>query len=282
MTAEGFTAGRAEVQARVSGALSLLARPRRFARVTFPPAAYVRRHGLEHALAGGGVDERWLDPMVLPYLDPTPLAASAQPAVRSTASEAELLRTAAGLSSFAWSWDYPERNSSALGVWGTILGGASVSCLPGAWQTRWGRWRLGAGRILTRGIPTRALCELPRPSGSSWLASAGFDGTVRVWDPATGGQVGDPLTGRTAGVCPLPQPDGSSWLASARFDGTVRVWDPATGGQVGDPLTGHTGPVLAVCPLPQPDGSTWSGQRRGRAGQCGCGTRPPAGRSATR
>ena len=65
--------------------------------------------------------------------------------------------------------------------------------------------------------PVLAVCPLPQPDGSTWLASAGNDGTVRVWDPGTGRQVGDPLTGHTGpvlAVCPRPQPEGSTgWPA---------------------------------------------------------------------
>ncbi|WP_309114626.1 hypothetical protein, partial [Saccharothrix sp.] len=64
---------------------------------------------------------------------------------------------------------------------------------------------------------------------------------MRLWDPATGTQVGDPLTGHTDwvnAVAAVPMPDGHTLIATGSSDTTVRLWDPATGTQVGDPLTG--------------------------------------------
>ena len=79
------------------------------------------------------------------------------------------------------------------------------------------------------------------------LASADGDGTVRLWDPATGQPVGAPLhaaPARMAGVSGVAfSPDGKL-LASADGDGTVRLWDPATGQPVGAPL--RAGPGTAA------------------------------------
>jgi WD40 repeat protein/DNA-binding XRE family transcriptional regulator len=69
------------------------------------------------------------------------------------------------------------------------------------------------------------------------LASADGDGTVRLWNPATGRAVGAPLHASTQhsvyGVA--FSPDGKL-LASADGDGTVRLWNPATDRAVGKPL----------------------------------------------
>jgi WD40 repeat protein/transcriptional regulator with XRE-family HTH domain len=62
------------------------------------------------------------------------------------------------------------------------------------------------------------------------LASAGGDGVVRLWHPATGQAVGTPLVASTRGgvnaVAFSPQ---GGLLATAGRDGVVRVWHPATG-----------------------------------------------------
>jgi WD40 repeat protein len=60
------------------------------------------------------------------------------------------------------------------------------------------------------------------------LASAGEDGTVKVWDTATG-QETLTLKGHTGRVRSLAwSPDGQR-LASAGEDGTVKVWEADTG-----------------------------------------------------
>ena len=68
--------------------------------------------------------------------------------------------------------------------------------------------------------------------GGNLLASADGDGTVRLWDPATGQPVRtiqSDTAGRHIGVNGVAFSPGGNLLASADADGTVRLWDPATG-----------------------------------------------------
>ncbi|NDJ78687.1 MAG: protein kinase, partial [Chloroflexi bacterium] len=76
------------------------------------------------------------------------------------------------------------------------------------------------------------------------LASAGDDGTVRVWE-AESGETRFELEGHTGTVYALAfSPDGEV-LASASEDGSVRLWDVATGEERAI-FNGHTGAVYSV------------------------------------
>jgi WD40 repeat protein/transcriptional regulator with XRE-family HTH domain len=73
------------------------------------------------------------------------------------------------------------------------------------------------------------------------LASAGGDGTVRLWNPATFRPVGAPFQASTRnGVHALTFSPGGKLLASAGGDGTVRLWNPATFRPVGAPFQAST------------------------------------------
>jgi WD40 repeat protein len=89
------------------------------------------------------------------------------------------------------------------------------------------------------------------PDGS-WLASAGYDGAVRIWNPATGA-IRHTLTDHTSGVDVLAVAPDGSWLAASGNGfgegGQVWIWDPAT--DTADPTAiGRTGGVRALAVAP--------------------------------
>ena len=76
------------------------------------------------------------------------------------------------------------------------------------------------------------------------LASASYDFTVRLWDPATGAAT-QTLEGHGGWVRAIAfSPDGKL-LASASDDNTVKLWDPATGAAL-QTLRGHRRWVRAI------------------------------------
>ncbi|KAJ5992459.1 hypothetical protein N7451_008183 [Penicillium sp. IBT 35674x] len=76
------------------------------------------------------------------------------------------------------------------------------------------------------------------------LASASNDGTVRLWDAATGA-LQQTLEGHLDFTMSVAFSPDRAWLASASYDLTVRLWDAATG-TLQQTLEGHLGWVESV------------------------------------
>ncbi len=112
----------------------------------------------------------------------------------------------------------------------------------------------GAGAGAGSGaVGSAPLAELPGvalgPDGRT-AASAGADGSARLWDLAAGRSIGEPMTHRGPVDALAFHPEGTL-IATACRDGTARLWDAATGLAIGPPLE-HRGAVHAV--VFSPDG----------------------------
>jgi len=84
------------------------------------------------------------------------------------------------------------------------------------------------------------------------VASASLDGSMRLWDVATGALQGG--VGRANRLVRVTfSPDGKL-LAIASSDGTAKIWDVATRQLHGRPLTGPTNQVMGVAF--SPDGNS--------------------------
>ncbi len=155
-------------------------------------------------------------------------------------------------------WDAATRQERAVltGHADTVDGGGGGAGRQLAGLRRLGRdgadlgrsHRPGTGRAVRPRRPVAAVAVAP---DGSWLASGGGDGTVRIWDVATGRERAV-LTGHTSTVAAVAVAPDGTWLASGSWDRTVRIWDAATR-QERAVLTGHIDSVFAVAIVP--DGS---------------------------
>ena len=86
------------------------------------------------------------------------------------------------------------------------------------------------------------------------LASAGYDGTIRLWEPTTGRLV-RALVGQEDVVDAIAwSPDGKMLLAGSRYDESVRIWDVQVGRVVQTFDTGKE--VVAQAVAWSPDGTS--------------------------
>jgi transcriptional regulator with XRE-family HTH domain len=108
--------------------------------------------------------------------------------------------------------------------------------VPAVVFTRDGKLASGDGTVVT--FSPDGVTAVAFSSDGKLLASAGIDGTVRLWNPATGRPVVTIHATRSArfGVLGVAFSSDGKLLASAGIDGTVRLWNPATGRPIGAPI----------------------------------------------
>jgi len=144
-----------------------------------------------------------------------------------------------------------------------------MPCLPSSFPPPDASPTLPAGRALDQGGWAVAMGEV---AGRPVVASSGHDGTVRVWDLASGAPIGKRLRIGWVWAMAVGELGGRAVGASDGGDGTVRVWDLASGAPIGEPLRGHDRRVVAVA-MGEVDGRPViaSGSE---GGHCKCGSLP--------
>lgn len=133
---------------------------------------------------------------------------------------------------------------------------AGATDLPVPYRAKWARTRPERALAVLSGHSggIRDVCTIPAADGTSQLATASQDGTVRIWSLETGEQLSTLArhSGPTSSLCAL-RAGKRSLLAAAGHDEVVRVWNPATGELV-HALEGHARAVRAICTIVDPAG----------------------------
>lgn len=78
----------------------------------------------------------------------------------------------------------------------------------------------------------------------SWLASAGADNSIIIWQTSSGRQLRK-LTGHSGYVRSIAVSANGKWLASGSNDRAVKLWDVDNGREIFS-LQGHTGPIVSL------------------------------------
>ena len=94
-------------------------------------------------------------------------------------------------------------------------------------------WDVATHRVISKLHTSTRIDAVTFSSDGTTLATGNSDGTVRLWDPATGQQLGSTLTGSALPVNAVAfSPDGKL-LATGNDDHTVRLWNVAASRPIG-------------------------------------------------
>jgi WD40 repeat protein len=105
--------------------------------------------------------------------------------------------------------------------------------------------------------------------GGRRILSWSWDKTLRLWDAATGAQIGPAMRHDEVVMGALLLDDGRRIL-SWSYDKTLRLWDAATGRQIGPAMRprGRGGADQSLCKRAVRVAATSSGARSKRASRC--------------
>ena len=255
---EVATSEERSTESRILDALRPLLGPRRISGVSRTPPPYLRRHALEHAVAGGVLDSLLQNDEFLPFAD----ASRIRQVLRgdSLSDPALVWRAAA----HRWSWENPRQNATALSLWAQGLG-RPHDYPSSAWASVWTPWRQGHSEILAllESDPS-GLAASVLPDGRAIVVICCWDGTVRVLDLADGSSIGDPATAfwkpsskpseSVTAVATISLHDGRAVAVAGGEKGQVGLWDLTRQIPVGDAQLGHGRQVTAVATATCPGG----------------------------
>ncbi|MFD4975048.1 AAA family ATPase [Streptomyces sp. NPDC058424] len=212
-----------------------------------PPHPYLCRHLVQHAAAGGVLNDRVVTEKFLPY-ETSGNVRGALGLLSEHATDTTSL--------FAWARIEPfladappgaRAESLRFSLWeqGTVAPSSPRHTGSQAAATLVPRWKGLAvpGNVLAR--PEAGVCSMVSftlKDGTPLIAVGGVDGTVRVWDPSTVAAVGPPIKGPgpfARALAVVPGPDGGPLLAVGCDSG---AWTC-------DPLSGQTAPLPVTAPV---------------------------------
>jgi WD40 repeat protein len=210
---------------------------------------YLLEHGAQHAAMAGRLDDLITDIGYLLVGDLHRTLSELNRAESTAGGHVAVLRLTAGQAQPL----EPSRRAGLLALAARHLGLPSLAAQFAAvsnlfFQPRWAHG-LGSQHQLLAGHVNHVWdVVIGRVGERDLVASAGADGTVRLWDAIGSQQLLMPLLGHSGGVraVALGRVATCDVVVSGGEDGTVRLWNAADGQPIGEPLRGNHGQVVAV------------------------------------